>query len=408
MNITKNLIFTAVSLILSAAMLTSCGSNTPAQTTQAETQAATEATAAVTQPEPLLITEKTVSPDETIVKLIGRSKYENNTLWLAHSASGIEFTFTGTKASIDIVGDSTVYGDVNSQARFAVYVNGKRTLDEMVDKEEKTYDIFSSETAEDVTVKVIKLSEAGNSAFGIKNITVNSEGGVFPTPEKDMKIEFIGDSITCAYGVDDEVKEHHFSTTTEDATKSYAYKTAEMLDADYSMESFSGHGIISGYTSGKKNTYQLVPSVYEQFANTSSAKSFCTIDDPWDFTRFVPDYIVINLGTNDDSYIKGDQEKKDEFTAQYAEFLKMVRKDNPAAHIICSLGIMGDSLYTCIQDAAERYSAETGDTNISTLHFTPQDIGKNGVAADWHPSEKTHGIAANELVDHIRQLMQEQ
>ena len=159
-------------------MLTSCANNAPAQTTPSETENLTETTAAVTQPEPLLPTEKTFFPYGTIVKHIGRTLIENDTLWLAHSASGIEFSFRGSKASMVIVGDNTVYGDENSQARFAVYVNGDRTLDEMVTEEEKSYEIFSSDVSEDVTIRVVKLSESGNSAFGIKDITVVSEGAV--------------------------------------------------------------------------------------------------------------------------------------------------------------------------------------------------------------------------------------
>ena len=403
MKLTKNIIYTTVSLIISAAMLASCGKTEPTETTTAS--AAPETTAAFTIPEPLLPTEKTFFPEESIVKHIGRTLTENDTLWLAHSASGIEFSFKGSKASVTVIGDNTAYGDENSQARFAVYVNDERTLDEMVTSDEKTYDIFSSDVSKDVTIKVIKLSESGNSAFGIKDITVVSEGVVSPTSEKDLKIEFIGDSLTCAYGVDDEVKEHHFSTKTEDATKSFAYKTAQKLGADYSMVCFSGHGIISGYTAGKKNTAQLVQPIYEQFTNTSSAKSFFTIDTPWDFTKFVPDYIVINLGTNDNSYTKGVKERKEEFTAEYAEFLKMVRKDNPKAHIICTLGLSGDELYSSIQDAVTQYSEETGDKNLSSFRFSPQDIGKNGAAADWHPTEKSHEIAANELSGYISDLI---
>jgi len=45
----------------------------------------------------------------------------------------------------------------------------------------------------------------------------------------------------------------------------YAYKTAEALDADYSMVSFSGYGIVSGYTGeGVKSAEQLVPMYYEK------------------------------------------------------------------------------------------------------------------------------------------------
>lgn len=43
--------------------------------------------------------------------------------------------------------------------------------------------------------------------------------------------------------------------------------------------------------------------------------------------------MVINLGTNDASYTKGDKEKVLEYADAYAEFLKVVREKNPnAAH----------------------------------------------------------------------------
>ncbi|MBR5091314.1 MAG: GDSL family lipase [Ruminiclostridium sp.] len=392
----------AVTLAMLISVGTSCGGNTSAATTAADTTTAAT-TEAVTAPS--VSEDGTYFPDSAHVKLLGRTHTENDTLWLAQSASGIEFTFKGTACSMDIVSDGSAFGKSDSMARFAVYVNGERKIDQMVDDFMKTIEIFSSDSPEEVTVKVVKLSESGNSSFGIKKLTVDCESGIAPTPEKALKIEFIGDSITCGYGVDDEVKEHHFSTKTEDATKAYAYKTAEKLDADYSLVSYSGHGIISGYTgdASKKNSGQLVPPIYEQFSNSSS-KSYYTVDAPWDFSSFVPDYVVINLGTNDDSYVKGNKDKKEEFTTEYVEFLKMVRKDNPDAYIICALGLMGDSLYASVEDAVSRYTSETGDSQVSALHLTPQDMNTNGIAADWHPSEKSHEIAATELSDEIKRL----
>ena len=90
-----------------------------------------------------------------------------------------------------------------------------------------------------------------------------------PLPEKELKLEFIGESITCGYGIDDEDENHHFQTATEDATRAYAYKTAMALDADYSLVSYSGHGIISGYTeNGQRLETHKVPDVYEKLGKT--------------------------------------------------------------------------------------------------------------------------------------------
>lgn len=348
--------------------------------------------------------QQTIPADEQYVKLIGRTASDNGIRWLALSASGVEFNFTGTSASVTVVGDNMVNSGAEKQPRFAVYVNDERVLDEQLDAAEKTYDFFSSSVEAQTNVKIIKLSEAQESTMGIKSITVTGSVPV-PAQEKDLKIEFIGDSITCGYGVDDEDRDHHFSTQTEDATKAYAYKTAMALDADYSLVSYSGNGIISGYSDdGNKVTSQRVPDIYEKFAKSYGSYDLFNVSDiDWDFGLFVPDIIVINLGTNDASYTGNNKEKVLEYVDGYVQFLKTVRSHNEKAHIICSLGVMGDTLISGVKKAVSQYTEETGDDNVSTFRFTPQD-GSTGYAADWHPTAATHDIAAAELVEEIKKF----
>ena len=56
------------------------------------------------------------------VKLIGRTKLENGTLWLTQSASGIEFTTDASFVRFEAVGNDE-YLRVNP-VRFAIWVNG--------------------------------------------------------------------------------------------------------------------------------------------------------------------------------------------------------------------------------------------------------------------------------------------
>ncbi len=338
------------------------------------------------------------------VKTLGRTYLDKDeTIWLSNSASAIEFTFTGTSAKINVCTD-IVYGQ-GSEPRFAVYVDGERKVDELLTVQEKEIEIFKADSAKEATIKIIKLSEAANSIFGIKNIVADKDAKIAPTAQKDLKIEFIGDSITCGYGVDDEVKEHSFSTATEDATKAYAYKTAEALEADYSMFSYSGHGIISGYTTGAIQAGQTIPPIYGQVGKNYSGSAI--VKNQWDFSKFQPDYIVINLGTNDASYTKKDEDKQNEYTKGYTEFIKQVREKNPNAFIICALGIMGSDLYYPMDRAVKAYVEETGDEKIDVLPFLVQDAA-DGYAADWHPTEKTHTKAAERLTLKIQMLMEEQ
>ena len=393
-------------LMMSLSMLAAVGcsdTGSAAGETPAETVSETEAAT---------LSEKSfTSLSEENVKKIGRTYLApDGTLWLGHTDSGIEFTFTGTSASVTLTGDKnapTEWGKDN-YARYAVYVDGERVSDDLMTEASRTVEICSSDTEKETTVKILKISETTNSTLGIKSVDVTSIGDIAPTAEKKLKIEFIGDSITCGYGVDDEVKEHHFSTSTEDGTKTYAFKTAEALDADYSMVSFSGHGIVSGYTTqGKAVTEQRVSNFYAKVGRSyGPSADFSLQDIEWDFRSFVPDVVVINLGTNDASYTGGSLELMREYTDGYIEFLGQVRENNPDAYILCTLGIMGNTLYTDMEAAVIEFSENTGDEKVGTLLFDVQSA-EDGYAADWHPTEATHAKAAEKLTEKIKEIVGE-
>ncbi len=408
------------SALLAATMLfvSSCSGGNAQTTTKAsettiaaETTSKADETTAAPETTGAGVTEKEerrfATPIPANMKMLGRTLWQDDVLWLSQSASGVEFEFEGTELTVDIKGDGAAVGsDPTSKARFAVYVNGERRLDEMVESAEKTYEIIKSEKSEKDVIKLVKLSESANSAFGIEKFDFVGDH-IIPTSEKELKIEFIGDSITCGYGVDDEVKEHHFSTQTEDATKTYAYKAAEILDADYSMVCYSGHGIISGYTdNGEKNELSLIPPIYEQFSKSyGSSKGHFDETTPWDFEQFKPDYIVINLGTNDASYVKT-KEARQEFIEQSTEFIRQVRKCNPDAYIFWALGIMGTNLNSSVKKAVEAYVDETGDNKVSFIALPQQNGDKNGYGADWHPTEATHAEAAEKLVGKMKEILE--
>ena len=210
--------------------LSACGSNDAGKEPAKEQNPPTETATPTPTPEPVL-QEQSFLPTEDYVRTIGRTMTAKDSLWLVHSGTGCEFSFNGTKATVKLKPDSSFMTRSN-QARVAIYVNGERVVDDMVDKMEKVYTVFESETPADCTVRVVKLSEAPYSTFGISAIDATCYGAIKPTEDSDKLIEFVGDSITCGYGVDDLDASHHFSTTTEDATKTYAYKTAEKLGVD--------------------------------------------------------------------------------------------------------------------------------------------------------------------------------
>ncbi|CAM3637131.1 MULTISPECIES: SGNH/GDSL hydrolase family protein [Saccharibacillus] len=346
---------------------------------------------------------KTFKAAEGYVKKLGRTHEYGDALWLALSGSGAEFSFYGKKAQIALIGDDTV-GGTNNFARIGITVNGQRVVDDLMNEARKVYTVFDSDEQQEVTIGILKLSEAAMSTVGIWAIAVDAEDGIRPTPGRSRRIEFIGDSITCGYGIDDEDPLHAFSTATEDVTGTYAYLTAEALDADYSMVSYSGYGLISGYTeNGEKLLTHLVPDYYAKWAKSEGRPggTLNPLTVEWDFSRFVPDLIVINLGTNDDSYAQSDLQRQAEFAERYAAFLQEVRSRSAEAPILCTLGIMGDRLYPLVEQAVKRYVEATGDTSVSTLRFDVQR-DEDGRTSDYHPTRKTHIRAAGKLTERIR------
>ena len=163
---------------------------------------------------------------EEYVKFLGRAVYEDDVLRCAHSGTGAEFIFTGTKAEVTILGDSACTEEnAMFAARIAILVNDVRVIDTMQKEAETTYTVWESDTVQDIKITILKLSESRMSTMAIKQIGVEAEGDIYPTKNKDFFIEFVGDSITCAYGVDDECIEHIFSTASEDVTKAFSYRT---------------------------------------------------------------------------------------------------------------------------------------------------------------------------------------
>lgn len=351
------------------------------------------------EPEEGELTDTMWKAESSNVKLVGRNMTIDGVTWLLHSGSAAEFTVTGRSAELVLSGKNGIDADKDYRPRYAVYVDDEILTDETMDSEEEKITLFTESTSKSHKIKVIQLSEAMNGCIGVSSINVSStvKNPVKPVPKKNLSIEFIGDSITCGYGVEGLNAYENFKTTTENFTKSYAYLTAQKLDADYSAVCYSGHGIISGYSAdGSKNSEQLVPGVYEQCSKSSG------YTDKWDFTSSKHDVVVINLGTNDINYVQKEPEtRSQEFIDEYISFLKTVRKNNADAYIVCTVGTMGgDDIYELIESAVESYKADTSDERVMSYFSVTQNV-QDGCGSDWHPSAATQQNSAYVLADKI-------
>ena len=341
---------------------------------------------------------------EEHVKLLGRTWLKDEVCYLGYSCSGIEFEMTGTKAEALLWSDGKKW-DENLRAWMAVFINDETTPSKRfcLNDEEGCYLLYQSEKPEKVKIKLIKYSEAAFAKVGIKELVIEGSE-IVPTPDKDLKIEFIGDSITCGYGNEGVLGKDTFTTAQENPYLAYASQTALALNADYHLISWSGIGILSSYTEEDEpnRREQLMPKLYP-YTNRALGEMMGEME-LWDFNRFEPDYVVINLGTNDFSYAKEIKARQMAFEAVYYNFLLLVRMYRPKAHIICTLGPMELGLFPMVEAATQSFIENEKDDNIETFSFE-KHTEADGIGTDSHPSLFTHQKMKRALVQKIQECI---
>ena len=218
---------------------------------------------------------------------------------------------------------------------------------------------------------------------------------LLPAPERPaLKIEFIGNSITCGYGTEADSGQVHFSYENENHTLSYAYLTARALDADFNVVAKSGIGMYRSYGGPREGTPgNRIPDLYDRTL-------FYTHDYEWDHSSFRPDIICINLGTNDTSLEMFEPEL---FEAKYNEFLDRLRELQPQARIVVLNGPMLNGLWLEVVTESLDRVAE-GREGVSRFDFSPC-TGELGYGADFHPSRARAVRMADELIPYLQSIL---
>lgn len=328
---------------------------------------------------------RTVEVSAASCRFLGRTCLLEGCRALAQSGSGVETVISGSFASVTLRG--VCFAERSQPPRCAVWIDGRRVAEALLDREREITLWRENRTA---TVRILLLSEAVYGAVEVRGFQVESEleAPLHPTVFTGIRAEFIGDSITCGYGVEAERAEAPFTTAQEDFTKTYAWLTSQALGLDCSAVCYSGYGIVSGYREdGVKDPGRLIPQRYP-FAGAGG----CAV--AWDFGGNPRDLIVLNAGTNDEPYVMADFETRAaEFGRGYEAFLRLLREKNPAAKILCVIGVMGaGELFPYIEQAA----ANLQDSAIRCARLAEQ-VPEDGYGANWHPSVLTQQKTAQRL-----------
>ena len=223
------------------------------------------------------------------------------------------------------------------------------------------------------------------------------------------KIEFIGNSITCGYGNEGLNKREHFDYATENHYYSYASITARNLDAQHWVVARSGIGAYRNYNGPKMgNPESNMLAQYEHIGyawKPELRKEATFLSEKWDFNRYQPDVVCINLGTNDLSTPNYDAKL---LKQNYHKLLKIVRQHNPKAKIVFLTGTMlYDKEMELQRQLLNEVAAEAkkaGDKEIYRFDMAPIS-GDEWYGNDWHPNVYMDEKMAGELTAYLRSLM---
>ena len=306
---------------------------------------------------------------------------------LGYSGARVRIAFEGSAVGLRI--DSAKPNWVE------VFVDGKRLEKLKVEGSAGYYELASGLGKGVHTAEIVKATEGTMGVLIFKGFALPEGGKVVAWPAKETKkIEFIGDSITCGYGIEADSAQIHFSPQTENFCDTYAWRAARAVNADYLVVARSGIGILRNYNGPYEGNPDNMPAIYER----------TLINDPaskWDPSRFTPDVVCINLGTNDFSTKGVDKEK---FAESYRSFVKVLMARYPAAKVVLLTGPMQNSqqMKEILAGVAESINKEKPGT-VSFCELSKQ--GALGFGADFHPNKEQAKINGAELAEYLSGLM---
>lgn len=311
----------------------------------------------------------------------GRFDFKKEKTTFAWSASQINIHFYGTGLDIILKGYGNNY--------FTILLDGIIIENGFHVKDMKHY-TKANLTLGNHTLTLFKNTEYNIGFVEMLDVVVQDGELISKVDSKERKIMFIGDSITCGFGVLTNQVDLEYDSKYDNAYLSYASICARVLDADFHIIACSGYGLIRNYGGDRKNT---MPTMIDKITPISKKS--------WDKLEFIPQVVVINLGTNDfsENYIPN----KHAFVEAYQELIKRLKDDYPDVKILCTVGpVLSDPALSLSKEYVETVVSSFSD--VYYLAYTPQKR-EDGYGLSYHPSKITHEKMAKELMHKLREIM---
>ena len=323
-----------------------------------------------------------LSRNSIYVKYHGRNVHLGTHVIMNNTGSGFEVTFYGKELYATMDG---WYGSWYGETRLTVLVDGETDTEERVvilsqATTKAEYKLVDGLDEGVHTVKVLKITEAGASHMNLYELRTD---GYFKPTDKTQKLrmEVYGDSITAGYGNLRGDAADGTNATIQDGMQTYATYAASTLDADINVQAKSGIGL---YTSANVDDSMQVNKLY-RYVNYDG-------EYRWNFDNYIPDIVIINLGTND--HWNTSVFDEEDFVAEYFYLVEnLAKRYGEETAFIFASGLMEQKVDSFVQKAV---------TSISSRYSNPIYTIQFDQCGSGHPVKEEHKAASEKLVKLIK------
>ena len=319
--------------------------------------------------------------ESTLYRTQGRSYLNDDGLVMLWPGNAIEFT-------AELGGDLTLHYKAEEAGYLWVFVDGVADTRARLTKSETEKALVLASVRPGVhTVRIVRDNDLNSKGLLTVWQSLSFRGvksTVKATEQKKLLIEYVGDSITSGKGVMSNAQ-YKSDDPNHSATHSYAYVSAGLLDADYSMVSRGSCGFIKT----SKSCPKTMANMYD-YINCFAA------DDQlikYDFSRKA-DVVILALGTND-----GSKDKTAFADAVKAMIVQIRERNGENVKIVVQYGMMTKSHEKDLPEIAK-------EVGVYSLKVTKNNEGGSSRAkGTGHPGVAGQAKVAEELAAFLKTIL---
>jgi len=296
-------------------------------------------------------------------------------------ASRISIDFEGNKLGLD-------FDNAKGQCFFNATVDGSNTVVEIWEGKPVTPATLDGFGNGRHHLMLFKRSEANAGMVHFRGVELDAGEKAWapPAPVYQLRMEFIGDSITVGACNEDGASDQWDNRRTHNCAFSFATLTAETFDADYRNIAVSGMGIATGWVPMKAG------EIWDRLHPDTNSP-------PINLSVWTPNVVFVNFGENDDSFPRAHgQPFPAGFTDGYVALIHAIRSAYPGARIVLLRG----GMFGGAQSGPLR---KAWDSAVTQLEAADKGVS-HFVFKHWtstHPRVADDQIMANELIAWLKQ-----